>query len=80
MNSVIKTPFDVSLLVTFRNRLLEDVMNWIIERMFIEKAKNNQSDEGNDNSNGDDSDDDTGDQDGGSLSEGKSAVIALRRQ
>ena len=65
-------PFDASLLVTFRKRLPEDVMNRIIERMFIEKVKNNQSDEGDNNSNDHDNDDDTGGQDGGSSSEGES--------
>jgi hypothetical protein len=32
-------PFDPSLLVTFRKRLPEDVMNRLIETMFIDKAK-----------------------------------------
>ena len=65
-------PFDASLLVTFRKRLPEDVMNRIIERMFIEKAKNNQSDDGDDDRNDDDNDA-TGGQDGGSSSGGESA-------
>ena len=34
----IEKPFDPSLLVTFRKRLPEDVMNRIIERMFLEAA------------------------------------------
>jgi hypothetical protein len=38
-------------------------MNQIIERMFIKKAKNNQSDKGDDNN-----DDDSGGQHGGPLS------------
>jgi len=65
-------PFDASLLVTFRKRLPEDVMNRIIERMFIEKAKDNQSDEDNDRHHDDKNDDDTGGQDGGSSSGGES--------
>jgi len=63
-------PFDASLLVTFRKRLPEDVMNRIIERMFIEKAKDNQPDEDNDRHHDDNNDDDTGGQDGGSPSGG----------
>ena len=65
-------PFDASFLVTFRKRLPEDVMNRIIERMFIEKAKNNQSDDGDDDRNDDDNDA-AGGQDGGSSSGGESA-------
>ena len=34
-------PFDPSLLVHFRKRLLEETMNRIIEKMFIDKADNN---------------------------------------
>ena len=66
-------PFDASLLVTFRKRLPEDVMNRIIERMFIEKAKDNQPDEDNDSHHDDNNDDDTDGQDGGSSSGGESA-------
>ena len=65
-------PFDASLLVTFRKRLPEDVMNRIIERMFIVKAKDNQPDEDNDSHHDDNNDDDTGGQDGGSSSGGES--------
>lgn len=66
-------PFDASLLVIFRKRLPEDVMNRIIERMFIEKARKNQPDKDDDDHNDDGNDDDTGGgQHGGSSSEEKS--------
>ena len=39
-------PFDPSLLVTFRKRLPEDVMNRIIETMFIDKANDDNGDKG----------------------------------
>ena len=37
-----RKPFDPSLLVTFRKRLPEKVMNRIIERSFIEAAEEDQ--------------------------------------
>ena len=66
-------PFDASLLVIYRKRLPEDVMNRIIERMFIKKARKNQPDKDDDDHNDDGNDDDTGGgQHGGSSSEEKS--------
>ena len=50
-----KKPFDPSLLVTFRKRFPEESMNRIIEKMFIDKAfENDDSDPGNASNTGDD--------------------------